>query len=122
MPKTILVVDDDRLSSELCKRKLQEQGFAVLNAGNGQEAMAVLAAQVPDLILLDVEMPVMNGYTFMVEKAKTPAWTRIPVVVLTSHEETHPLFKRHGVRAYLIKPLDLQVLLAKVVELVGPAA
>jgi CheY-like chemotaxis protein len=119
MPKTILAVDDDRMSLALVKRKLEDNGFEVMTAGNGQEALAQLAQKVPDMILLDVEMPVMNGYTFMMEKAKTPAFVSIPVVVLTAHEENEPLFKRHGVRGYLIKPLNMEQLLTKVAETVA---
>ncbi len=120
--KVILAVDDDRMSLMLVKRKLEESGFEVMTAGNGEEALAQLKVKKPDMILLDVEMPVMNGYAFMIERNKDPELKSIPVVVLTSHEENEPLFKRHGIRGYLIKPLNMQLLLAKVAELIGPTA
>lgn len=121
MPKTILVVDDDRLGVELVKRKLEEQGYEVPTAANGQEALDSLKSKIPDMIILDVQMPDMNGYTFIIEKNKVPEYIKIPVVMLTASAETGPLFKRHGVKAYLLKPLKLPELLAKVAEIAGPA-
>ena len=120
MPKTILLVDDEPVARELTKRILEEKGYDIAQAQDGQEALAELGKKVPDLILLDVQMPTMNGYTFMMEKAKTPAYVKIPVVVLTAHNEVEPLFRRHGVRGYLMKPLKSEELLAKVQELLGP--
>jgi CheY-like chemotaxis protein len=64
-------------------------------------------------------MPDMNGYTFIMEKAKIPELANIPVVVLTAYNEMEPLFKRYGVKSYLLKPLKLQDLIDKVVEIIG---
>jgi len=83
--------------------------------------MACLKKKVPHLIILDVQMPKMNGYTFIMEISKVPEYGSIPVIVTTAHNETEPLFKRHGIRAYLLKPLKLQELLDKVSEVLGPA-
>lgn len=116
MPKTILVVDDDRMSLELVRRKLTDNGYTVTVATDGAMALGKLKEPPPDLIVLDVEMPEMNGYTFISEMKKIPEFKSIPVIMLTAHEETEPLFKRHGVRGYLIKPLDIQKLLDKITE------
>ena len=121
MSKTILVVDDEPIIVEIARRKLEEVGFEVMTACDGQEAMACLQKKTPHLIILDVQMPKMDGYTFMMEKNKVPEYESIPVIVATAHEETAPLFKRHGIRAYLLKPLKLQELLDKVNEILGPA-
>ncbi|MBF0504358.1 MAG: response regulator [Candidatus Omnitrophica bacterium] len=122
MPKTILVVDDEPVVVEISKRKLEERGYAVLTAFDGNEALECLKTKTPDLIILDVQMPKMNGYTFIMEKSKIPEYVNIPVVVLTAYNELEPLFVRHGVKAYLLKPLKLQALIDKVVEVVGPPA
>ena len=119
MSKTVLIVDDEQIVVEIAKRKLQEFGYEVMTAYNGEEALAQLNQKVPDLILLDVQMPKMNGYTFIVEKNKTPAYVNIPVIVLTAYNEMEPLFKRYAVRAYLLKPLKLQELLDEVAKVVG---
>jgi CheY-like chemotaxis protein len=121
MSKTILVVDDEPVVVEIAKRKLEERGYEVHTAGDGEEALAVLKVKIPDLIILDIQMPKMNGYTFMMEKSKTPEYVKIPVIVLTAYNEMEPLFKRHGVKGYLLKPLKLQDLLDKVAAVVPPA-
>ena len=119
MPKSILVVDDDHLGVELVKRNLETRGYGVLTATDGTEALERLKSQVPDMIILDVQMPDMNGYTFIIEKNKNPEYVKIPVVMLTATKETGPLFKRHGVKGYLLKPLNLQELFNKVTEVIG---
>lgn len=122
MAKKILVVDDEPVIVEISKRKLQAQGYEVMVANNGQEALGILPDFLPDLILLDIQMPQMNGYTFMMEKAKNPAWVNIPVIVLTAYNEMEPIFRRHNIKSYLLKPLKLQDLLVKVAEIVGPGS
>ena len=121
MGKSIMVIDDDRVSSEIVKRKLQEAGYDIATAIHGEDALAQLNKKPVDLILLDVEMPVMNGYTFITQRAQIPALKPIPVIVLTAHKENKPLFQRHSVRAYLLKPLNLQELLDQVAKVIGPA-
>ncbi len=82
----ILVVDDDRNIVDLLCRNLKAKGFAVVAAYNGAEAMAAVRKQHPDLILLDLQMPVMDGYQ-VIEKIKTTADTKdIPIVVMTAHQ------------------------------------
>jgi CheY-like chemotaxis protein len=119
MPKSILVVDDEPIVVEIAKRKLQERGYEVAVAHDGLEALEELKKKIPDLILLDIQMPRMNGYTFIMEKVKNPEYAPIPVIVLTAYGEMEPLFKRHGIKAYLLKPLRLQELLDKVQSIVG---
>lgn len=119
MPKSILVVEDEKVVIEIAKRKLEERGYEVFTAGNGNEALKSLAAKIPDLILLDIQMPDMNGYTFIMEKVRIPEYTNIPVVVMTAYNELEPLFARHGVKTYLLKPLKIQDVINKVVEMIG---
>lgn len=119
MSKSILLVDDETVVVEIAKRRLEDRGYEVQTAGDGNEAFLSLKSKIPDLILLDIQMPKMNGYTFIMEKSKIPEYVDIPVVVLTAYNEMEPLFKRHGIKAYLLKPLKLQDLIDKVIELVG---
>jgi len=114
MPKCILVVDDDRLAVELAKRTLISNGYEVLTAQDGLEALEILRQRIPDLILLDVQMPRMDGYTFIMKKVADPLIAKIPVIVLSAMEKTAPLFKRYGVKAYLIKPMDTKDWLEKI--------
>ena len=119
MPKLILVVDDEPIVAEIAKRKLMERGYEVLTAADGQIALDLLVNHIPDLILLDVQMPNMNGYVFIQELLKNTAHIAIPVVVLTAYNEMEPLFQQHGVKSYLLKPLKLHDLINKVVEITG---
>ena len=114
-----MVVDDEPVVVEIAKRKLVELGYEVLTAHDGLEALDILKKKIPDLILLDIQMPKMNGYTFMMEKMKVPEYKSIPVVVLTAYGEMEPLFKRYGIKAYLLKPLKLQEMLDRVQTIVG---
>lgn len=119
MPKSVLLIDDETVVVEIAKRKLHDAGYDVLTAHDGEEALEELKKKIPDLILLDIQMPKMNGYTFILEKAKSPQYSPIPVVVLTAYGEMEPLFKHHEVRAYLLKPLNLQELVEKVQATIG---
>src|ERR1039457_3279714 len=119
MPKSILVVDDEPIVVEITKRKLEERGYEVHTAGDGNEAFLRLKFKIPDLIVLDIQMPKMNGYTFIIEKVKIPEYVNIPVVVLTAYNEMEPLFKRHRIEDYLVKPLKLHDLVNKVVGILG---
>ena len=121
MPKTILVIDDELVIVEITKHRLQENGYEVMTASDGEEAFVQLNKKIPDLIILDVQMPKMNGYTFIMEKSKSVKFADIPVIVLTSYNAMEPLFKRHGIKDYLLKPMKLQKLLDKVTEFAGPA-
>ena len=121
MPKKILVIEDEPVSMQITKRKLQDQGYAVTGAPDGEEAMALVKAESFDLIFLDVQMPKMNGYTFIGELRKLPdeKIAKTPVVVLTAHNEMEPIFKRHGVKGYLLKPLKIDELLGKAKDILG---
>ena len=117
MPKTILIVDDEDIVVDITKRKLTQEGYLVIGVGDGEKALQVLREGLVDLIVLDVEMPNMNGYTFLTEREKIPGALSVPVIVLTAYDSMEPIFKRHGIRAYLQKPLKFQDLLAKIREI-----
>lgn len=119
MSKHILVVDDEPVIVEIAKRKLSEIGYDISTAGDGIEALKQLDIKKPDLILLDIQMPNMNGYTFMMHKSKMPDFSKVPVIVLTAYAEMEPLFKRHGAIAYILKPIKLQDIIALVKKTIG---
>ncbi|MBF0122100.1 MAG: response regulator [Candidatus Omnitrophica bacterium] len=119
MPKTILIVDDEEIVVDITKRKLTQEGFFVIGVNDGEMAIQALNQGLVDLILLDVEMPKMNGYTFMNERKKIPGAENIPVIVLTAYDSMEPIFRRNNVQAYLTKPLQFQEVLDKVNEIIG---
>jgi CheY-like chemotaxis protein len=102
--RSILIVDDDPDLLEVTRFVLESEGFAVETAKNGEEALAILRAGAPPgLVLLDLMMPVMNGWRFLEEIAKIPSLRSIPVVVLTASEAKEVL----GAVEILRKPIDI---------------
>jgi signal transduction histidine kinase/CheY-like chemotaxis protein/HAMP domain-containing protein len=87
-PCTVLVVEDDADTREMLRRMLIEEGWAVSEAENGQVALERVAASQPELILLDLMMPEMDGFTFVAELRQQEAWQSIPVVVVTAKDLT----------------------------------
>ncbi|MBI3326234.1 MAG: GAF domain-containing protein [Nitrospinae bacterium] len=85
----VLVVEDDSLSRQMLRRMLEKEGYAVTEAEHGRVALAQLAEQVPELILLDLMMPEMDGFAFVEELRKHEAWQAIPIVVVTSKDISH---------------------------------
>ncbi len=84
LPATVLVVEDDADLRELTRRMLLGAGHIVREAGNGKEALAALERGRPDLILLDLMMPEMDGFTFIDELRAQPAYADLPVIVVTA--------------------------------------
>ncbi len=80
---TVLMVDDDPGVREHLGRSVRKAGWKVLEADNGRTALEVLEGEVPNVILLDLMMPVLDGFGFLIELRKRPEWKQIPVVVLT---------------------------------------
>ena len=117
MAKKILVVDDDPVGGRLTEARLAAAGYEVFRAMNGEEALHQLPLVRPDLIVLDIEMPEMNGYTFVMEMKKLEDFKATPVIVLTAHSENRAIFARRGISHYLVKPVDFDVLFAKMKEL-----
>jgi CheY-like chemotaxis protein len=87
-PRRVLVVDDDRDIRELLGELLASEGYEVASAGDGQRALAEARANRPDVILLDLMMPVMSGWEFRKEQLRDPRLSDIPVVVVTAFEES----------------------------------
>ena len=107
MAKTILVVEDEESLKNVLCAKLRKEDFKVLEAKNGQEGLVLALAEQPDLIFLDIVMPVMDGLT-MVEKlreAEKETGGHIPVIFLTnlSDEKTLSAGQKEGIYDYLVK-------------------
>ena len=84
----MLLVEDDTDTREIMARMLEKSGWQVLEAGNGREALEQLEKLRPGLILLDLMMPVMDGFDFLLEMRANPDWRDIPVIVLTAKNLT----------------------------------
>src|SRR6476659_7985100 len=113
MTQTILVVDDEKKLRDLMKVYLEQEGYRVVEAGNGREAMYVARYEKPDLIILDLMMPEMSGTEFMRLYSKE---ANTPVIILTAKVEDQDkiLGLELGADDYVTKPFNVRELIARV--------
>jgi CheY-like chemotaxis protein len=116
--KTLLVVDDEVGITDALNELLSEEGFLVLVANNGKEALARIAEKRPDLVLLDYMMPVMDGRELLLTLQGDPAYRNIPVLMMSAMPRSSipPDCKP---TAFLRKPYSIDRLLAEVGRLLG---
>ena len=112
--KTILVVDDEAQLALAVKIRLQSTGYTVYTATDGRQALELVAEHQPDLIILDILMPIMDGYSFLRELNKRFGRGAFPVVVCSARDRMKDLFELEGIADYLIKPFDHEDLLLRV--------
>ncbi len=110
--KKILVVDDQPGCVKMLTGRLEANNYKVVCAFNGEEALVKVKEEIPDLIITDVLMPRMDGYTLVRELKKTGS--NVPIIIVTSRTEMSELFELEGVCDYLIKPFDAKELMEKV--------
>ncbi len=115
--KKILVIDDDAAMVAAVQARLEANGYSVISASHGEEGLEKAKSECPDLIILDVVMPTMDGYTFVRELRKTPIANEIPVVILSGRDKMKDLFELEGINDFLLKPYQGQDLLNKIEEL-----
>ncbi|HKD43173.1 MAG TPA: response regulator [Myxococcaceae bacterium] len=113
-PPSILVVDDDPDILEALSEILESEGFAIRQARNGQEALEILETVSPNLILLDLMMPVMDGWEFAEKMRRRVDWSQIPVIVLSADRNIGGRARELGALGYLAKPFELSALLSLV--------
>lgn len=116
-----LVIDDSRTTRLILKQILKQFGFEVSEAGDGKEALDVLARmERADLVLVDWDMPVMNGYEFLNAVRAQRVYDRLPLMMVTAHTETEcvALALEAGANEYVMKPFTEDVIREKL-ELLG---
>ena len=113
MPKKILAVDDERHIVRLVEVNLQRAGYEVVTAYDGREALEKVKAEAPDLVVLDVMMPYMDGFEVLKNLKADPATAEIPVIMLTAKAQDADVFRgwQSGVDCYLTKPFNPMELL-----------
>ena len=112
--KKILVVDDEQQLALAVKIRLQSVGYQVVTASDGRQGLDMIEREKPDLILLDVLMPVMDGYSCLRELNTKYGRGTIPVIVLTARDRMKDLFELEGIEDYVIKPFDHKDLLIRI--------
>lgn len=122
MAKTILVVDDSASIRQVAGMTLKGAGYEVIEACDGQDALSKLSGQRVHLIISDVNMPVMDGITFLKQVKAKPEYKFTPVIMLTteSAESKKAEGQAAGAKAWMVKPFQPQQMLAAVSKLVMP--
>ncbi|MBI1794795.1 MAG: response regulator transcription factor [Chloroflexi bacterium] len=113
MAQTIMIIDDEKRLVSLVESYLKQEGYHVLTAGDGREALSIARKESPDLILLDIMMPEMDGYEFMETYRK---YHRTPIILLTARveEQDHVIGLDLGADDYVTKPFRPRELMARV--------
>jgi two-component system, cell cycle response regulator DivK len=118
MNKRILVVEDQEDNLQILRDLLTNAGYDMIEAEDGEQALAAAAAQRPDLILMDIQLPVMDGYEATRRLKADPALKDIPIIVVTSYALSGDEEKARaaGCNGYVSKPYSPRALLAKIHE------
>jgi two-component system cell cycle response regulator DivK len=123
MPR-LLYVEDNEMNRDMLSRRLQRRGFEVLIAGDGEQGVTLAAAEKPDLILMDMSLPVLNGWEATRRIKAAPDTRRIPIIGLTAHAMATDRDRclEAGCDDYDTKPVELGRLLEKIERLLGTGA
>jgi len=121
MGKLVLVIEDDPAQRRLLERMLGARDFRVLTAADGEAGVEIAAAGHPDLIVLDVMMPRLNGYQACRALKGNPGTAAIPIIMLTTKDQPADAFwaSEVGADLFLHKPIDLPLLFAEIDRLTG---
>jgi len=120
MPK-ILLVEDNEMNRDMLSRRLERRGFQVLIAVDGEQGVAMAQSEVPDLVLMDMSLPVVDGWEATRRLKAAPETRAVPIIALTSHAMVGDRDKaiEAGCDDYDTKPIELPRLLEKIDRLIG---
>ena len=123
MAATILIVEDNEMNRDMLSRRLERRGYVIESAVDGAEGLAKASTSNPRLILMDMSLPVIDGWEATSRLKAEPATRDIPVIALTAHAMSEDREKaiRAGCDDYDTKPIDLPRLLEKIERLIGAA-
>jgi len=118
----LLLAEDDEFSRDMLVRRLERQGYVMVAAADGREAVLAARQHRPDLILMDLDMPVLDGRGAIAALKGDPRTFKIPVIVLTAHASAEHVAEAvaAGCQAYETKPIVLRRLLERIAEFLGP--
>ena len=118
MKKTILIVDDSHTVRLYYRQILEQQGFGIAEAANGGEGLEKALVDVFDLFIVDINMPMMDGYTFL---GKLREVSSVPVLMISNEDAEHDAQRAYemGANFYMIKPVEPSTLLLNINMLIG---
>lgn len=119
--RKLLLVEDNEVNREMLQRRLLRAGYTVVCAADGQQALDQMRAETPDLVLLDINLPVKDGWQVAREASNDEALQSIPVIALTAHamESDRQQALDSGCDDYATKPIDFPNLLVKIETLLS---
>jgi two-component system cell cycle response regulator DivK len=119
----VLLVEDNEMNRDMLSRRLTRNGFDVVMAVDGQEAVTMAGSESPDIILMDMSLPVIDGWEATRRVKADPATQKIPVIALTAHAmaEDEKKARDAGCDDFDTKPVDIQRLVGKINALLGNA-
>jgi twitching motility two-component system response regulator PilH len=120
MPR-VLIVDDSPTETYKFKEILEKNGFSIITADNGADGVAIARQEKPDVVLMDVVMPGLNGFQATRQISKDPQTKNIPVIIVTTKDQQTDIMwgKRQGAIDYLTKPVDEKKLLETIQRALG---
>jgi CheY-like chemotaxis protein len=118
---TILIVDDEPFNVDVLQQELEELNYQLITAANGREALSKIKSHQPDLILLDLMMPVLDGFAVLAEIKADNDLRDIPVIIVSAADDSKSIVKgiKQGADDYITKPIDAEHLKKKVKEHLG---
>ncbi len=110
----ILVIDDDQDMVNLIESRLLSEGFDVKTATDGEEGLLLLESYSPNVLVLDIKMPKMDGYTLVRKMHRNENLVKIPVIIMTGYDAMADIFKMEGICDYLVKPFSPEDLIKRI--------
>ena len=110
MKKKLLLADDEQVLVGALKERFEDDGYTVVTAFDGEECLEKTNLENPDLIIMDVVMPKLDGYSIIKVMQQNDATRDIPIIMLTGRDQMEDIFRMEGVKEYVIKPFDYEAL------------
>ena len=117
----VLIVDDEAFNVDYLEQALEDSNYQIITASNGQEALDKIHSEQPDLVLLDLAMPVLDGFAVLAQVKADQVLRDIPVIIISAEHDSKSVVKgiKQGAEDYLTKPVNADLLVKKVKEFLG---
>lgn len=117
----VLIVDDEPFNVDYLEQELEDLDYQLITASNGREALDKIQSHLPDLVLLDLQMPVLDGFAVLAQLKADNELRNIPVIIVSAANDSRSIVKgiKQGAEDYLTKPVDADLLVPKVKEYLG---
>lgn len=114
--KKILIIDDEPDMVKMITTRLNASGYDIVSTIDGSEGLQMAIDMNPDLVLLDIKMAQVDGYTMLRKIKQNEITKRIPVIILTAYDKMQDLFEREGIADYIVKPFEDKDLLMRITK------